>query len=77
MNIVGGQDPNATQSPWAQLKDEKRPICTPVRVEHMDKNPRREDIESHHPRSSKSEYSSGIIQLGTCTKGQDTNRINE
>lgn len=74
MNIVGGQDLNATQSPWALLEDEKRPICTPVRVGHMDKNSRREGVETHHP---KSEYSLGIIQLGTCTKGQDTDHINE
>ena len=32
----------------------------------------REDVEAHHPRSPKSEHSLGILQLATCTKGQDT-----
>ena len=76
MSIVEGQDSNATQSLWAQPEDEKRFICTPVHVGHMDKNLRREDAETHHPRSPKSKYSSGILQLGTCTKGQDTKENN-
>lgn len=76
MNIVEGQDLNATQSLWPQPKDEKRLIRTPVHVGHMDKNLRREDTETHHPRSPKSEYSFEILQLGTCTKRQDTEEDN-
>ena len=38
----------------------------------VDENSMREDVEAHHPRSPKSEHSLGILQLATCTKGQDT-----
>ena len=34
----------------------------------------REDVEAHHPRSPKSEHSLGILQLATCTKGQEDSK---
>ena len=51
-------------------------ILTLVWFRHVDKSPRRENVETHHPRSPKSEYSSGILQLATCTKGQDIGEDN-
>lgn len=48
---------------------EKGPIRTLVRARHVDKSLRRENIETHRLRSPKSKYSSGILQLATCTKG--------
>ena len=52
------------------------PIRTPIQVGHVGKHSRREDVETHRPRSPKSEYSSRILQLATCTKGLDTEEDN-
>ena len=65
-----------TQSPWGQSEDGKMPIRTPIWVGHMGKHLRREDVVTHRLRSPKSEYSSRILQLATCTKGQDTKEDN-
>ena len=61
---------NKTHRPSPRMK--KGPIRTPVQAGHVDKNPRRENVEAYHPRSSKNEHSSGILYLATCIKGQDT-----
>ena len=66
------KDPNTIQIPWAQSKDKKRLIHTPIRAQHVDKGPRKEDVETHHPRSPRNKCTSGTLQLATSTKEQGT-----